>query len=41
MSAEEKQYALVGMDAVALFPSLSGRTTAKIVKKRIIESEYI
>ena len=26
---------LVGMDAVALFPSMSGRTTGRIVRKRI------
>ena len=35
---EDESYALVGMDAVALFPSLSGKTTARIVKKKIIES---
>ena len=27
------------MDAVALFRSLSGKNTAKIVKKKIIESD--
>ena len=39
VSEEENQYALVGMDAVALFPSLSGKTTANIVRKRVFESE--
>ena len=39
VSEEENQYALVGMDAVALFPSLSGKTTASIVRKRVFESE--
>ena len=39
VSWEENKYALVGMDAVALFPSLSGKTTARIVRKRVMESE--
>ena len=32
-------YALVGMDAVALFPSLTGKRTAHIVQKRTAESD--
>ena len=36
--AEEKTWAMVGMDAVALFPSLSGRRTASIVRKRAAAS---
>ena len=39
VTKEENQFALVGMDAVALFPSLSGRTTARIIRKRVMESE--
>ena len=38
-SKEENTYALVGMDAVALFPSLSGKTTASIVRKKVMENE--
>ena len=30
---------MVGMDAVALFPSLSGRNTARIVRRRVEESK--
>ena len=28
-------FALIGMDAVALFPSLSGENTARIVRRRV------
>ena len=38
VNEEENQYALVGMDAVALFPSMSGRITAEIVRRRVMES---
>ena len=38
VSREENQYALVGMDAVALFPSLSSKITAGIVRKKVMES---
>ena len=36
---EEGELALVGMDAVALFPSLTSRRTARIVRERIEESK--
>ena len=32
------ELAMVGMDAVALFPSMSGRKTAEIVRKRVVRS---
>ena len=35
---EDESYALVGMDAVALFPSLSGKNAARIVRKKVMES---
>ena len=35
----EEEWVLVGMDAVALFPSMSATTTGKIVKKKVQESE--
>ena len=35
---EEGEIVLVGMDAVALFPSMSGKETGKIVRKRIKDS---
>ena len=38
VSVEDKTTSLVGMDAVALFPSMSGETTARIVSKRIEKS---
>ena len=38
VSVEDKTTSLVGMDAVALFPSMSGETTARIVRKRIEKS---
>ena len=38
MSASLPRMTLVGMDAVALFPSLSGKRTSKIVRKRIVMS---
>ena len=31
-------FSLVGMDAVALFPSLSGKRTARIVRRRVARS---
>ena len=36
---EQGEFAMVGMDAVALFPSLSGRNTARIVRRRVEESK--
>ena len=38
MSTEMPRMTLVGMDAVALFPSMSGKKTAQIVRKRISRS---
>ena len=35
---EEKELVMVGMDAVALFPSLSGEETARIVRRKVEES---
>ena len=35
---EDMTFSLVGMDAVALLPSLSGKRTAKIVRKRVTRS---
>ena len=35
----KKELALVGMDAVALFPSMTGRRTAGIVRKRMMMSK--
>ena len=35
---ENKELAMVGMDAVALFPSLTGKRTASIVKRRTATS---
>ena len=34
-------FALIGMDAVALFPSLSGENTARIVRRRVEKSKII
>ena len=36
---EEKTLVLVGMDAVALFPSLTSKRTAKIVREMITKSK--
>ena len=35
---EDMTFSLVGMDAVALFPSLSGKRTARIVRRRVARS---
>ena len=35
---EEEELSMVGMDAVALFPSLSGKRTAEIVRERVKKS---
>ena len=35
----DDQFSMIGMDAVALFPSLSGKITAKLVRKRVEESK--
>ena len=37
----EEELALVGMDAVALFPSLTSKRTARIVRERVRESKMI
>ena len=39
MSTSLPKMTLVGMDAVALFPSLSGKRTSRIVRKRIVKSK--
>ena len=39
MSASMPRMTLVGMDAVALFPSLSWKRTGAIVRKRILKSK--
>ena len=36
---DQDTFALIGMDAVALFPSLSGENTARIVRRRVEKSE--
>ena len=39
ITEEEEHFAMVGMDAVALFPSMGGKNTAKIVRKKVEESK--
>ena len=35
MKKEERKLAMVGMDAISLFPSMSGKRTGRIVRERI------
>ena len=39
LTREQLRLALVGMDAVALFPSLTGKRTGRIVRERIEVSQ--
>ena len=39
MSTTLPKLIFVGMDAVALFPSLSGKRTSRIVRKRLLKSK--
>ena len=36
---EDKEFTLIGIDAVSLFPSMSGEETGKIVRDKVTESE--